>query len=279
MFLLNERMYKLQSAIQFDECFDNILKGKNIEQQLIKLERLLKDEFNIDAKIKIPKRSPKELYGMRVYPSKEELKRMALEVIETKKGLKFVKCKGVVIEIDRKLLNPKIGITNRELTAILLHEIGHKIYSNDHIKEYNEYLRRAAIASIGGWSIIIFATTTLASAIIISSLLSFYHNINTRILSDNTEIKADSLPVKYGYAVEISSSLKKLSNWNKPKKNKKDVKTFRFLKRAFESLSHLGVRRNQIPELLKQELKEADSEYQKKIIMEQLKKLEELEYE
>ena len=278
MFLLNERMYKLQSAIQFDECFDNILKGKNIEQQLIKLERLLKDEFNIDAKIKIPKRSPKELYGMRIYPSREELRRMALEVIETKKGLKFVKCKGVVIEIDRKLLNPKIGITNRELTAILLHEIGHKIYSNDHIKEYNEYLRRAVIAEIGSW-IMIFATTSAVSAIIITSLSLFYHNINTRILSDNTEIQADSLPVKYGYAVEISSSLKKLSNWNKPKKNKKDVETFRFLKRAFESISHLGVRRNQIPELLKQELKEADSEYQKKIIMEQLEKLEELEYE
>lgn len=77
----------------------------------------------------------KLFFGMRVYADIDGDD--AIEILEDSKPKIFSK---YYIEIDSKLYDPMLGLDEKELTAILLHEIGHIVYDATNIDEIKKHI-------------------------------------------------------------------------------------------------------------------------------------------
>ena len=81
------------------------------------LNRFFKDS---NCKEIIFTRSDKLFFGMCVYPHVD--KELVTAILQDDKPVRF---NQYTIEIDSKVLHPSLMITPREMTAMLMHEIGH----------------------------------------------------------------------------------------------------------------------------------------------------------
>jgi len=122
-------------------------------------------------------------------------------------------------------------LTSKELTAVILHEIGHSFYNTSKLSFIIPRLFKRVLAGISmklllfpGTSIIIF------SLLILMTPLSIYEHI--------AEYNADSFAVKYGYGDEIISALNKIEGLN-PEKNNNHNKVVKLLKKFFKYLYSL----------------------------------------
>lgn len=77
----------------------------------------------------------KMFFGMRVYPLFDG--DAALEIVGDGKSKLF---EYYYLEFDSKLFDPMLGLDEKELTAILLHEIGHIVYDLGTIDEVRKHL-------------------------------------------------------------------------------------------------------------------------------------------
>lgn len=74
-------------------------------------------------------------FGMCVYP--QVTKELVVEILQDDKNVRF---KEYSIEIDSKILNPMLGITPRELLAMVLHEVGHIVNDNGPVDEVRKVI-------------------------------------------------------------------------------------------------------------------------------------------
>lgn len=72
---------------------------------------------------------------MCVYP--QVTKELVVEILQDDKNVRF---KEYSIEIDSKILNPMLGITPRELLAMVLHEVGHIVNDNGPVDEVRKVI-------------------------------------------------------------------------------------------------------------------------------------------
>lgn len=115
-------------------CFDKmvtIMDELFIDHSASRLNELKQElnKFFVKSSCKeimLTNNSDKLFFGMRVYVeiSAEEVE----EIIQGNKSVAYAK---YYVEIDSKLIDPMIGLTGRELTAILLHEVGHIVYDTN----------------------------------------------------------------------------------------------------------------------------------------------------
>lgn len=154
------------------------------------------------------------LFVMSVFPDLSTMERI-IDACSKNSDIKAISKlwesnKRWTIEIDEKILNSSvIEVTEKELTAILLHEVGHIVCSNSIPTKISLILRYE------------IAKTSLANKMLMrdklfSSLLSL--PILDACTGDNKrdkssikeEIKADTFVKKMGYDKELSSVLNKL---------------------------------------------------------------------
>jgi hypothetical protein len=283
-----------------ERCFQDLLDGGEIPINLKGIREAVKKEFNIDASVRIVV-TKKGFFGMSVSPSRQELERIALEIVETNGGknggqVQFKQCTEVVIQMDSRIFTLRYKntgnkiFTARELTAMLLHEIGHKIHSNDIINDLKEmYIKNFGgffgAGIITGASVIPAATVGLGIATgtlpILTALLTIgcaigFTQINSSDNHNKTENDADSFPALYGYGNEMHSVLTKLRDMLSPDLNPRNGKDpidvwFRWVKEQF---SHIGIRRKNVVKVLKDELQHCQTDLEKEILIDQIKKIE-----
>lgn len=136
------------------------------------------------------------------------------------------KCDDWTIEIDNRILNDSIiNLTSNELTAMILHEIGHTVYSNS----IPQRVSRVMKFEFAKTSLLIKRFTKapifnrLLSIPIIDSC-SFRSPVNDSGIRN--EIIADKFVVRLGYGSYLSSALKKLiSTSNIDKRSSNDRMT------------------------------------------------------
>ena len=128
---------KKASFQYIDDCFRNIKYGKDMTQSFVSIVNTLKREFNIKVSIDIVKNTSNVFFGMNIYPSINDLRRIAdLMISDKTRSEEFIHSWNEIeewcIEID-SLLFDDLGfdIEAGELTALLLHEIGHVIFSDE----------------------------------------------------------------------------------------------------------------------------------------------------
>ena len=144
----------------------------------------------------------KLFFGMRVYPMLREP--------ETYKILHSddpVEIERYYVEIDSKLYDPMLGLTEKEVLAMLLHEIGHIVYDTstiDEVKKQIDYYLADSVDGIDG--IGKFNPKVIAYGI----KDAMFKQASLFAKFGNEEMIADAFVFSCGYGEELESGFKKI---------------------------------------------------------------------
>lgn len=146
----------------------------------------------------------KLFFGMRVYPVIN-----SEDIIDVLKDDKPLIINGYYVELDSKLFDPMLNLSERELTAMLLHEVGHIVYDTQTIDEVKKQVDMYLAASDdylsdkyskGYKEVLAYAMKD--SIIKIGSIFSKVGNY---------EIIADTFVSACGYGPDLASAFRKIS--------------------------------------------------------------------
>ena len=188
------------------------------------IEDVLDDVFDMKFHIKIikPKRND-PLYIMSVFPEESTIDKLVEAILneDSDTTLKNIwsKNKNWTIEIDNRILTGSyIDANSKELTALLLHEVGHVVYSNSVPHRMAKIMRyEFAKASIGAKNVFKHGVfkDVLKIPILKACLLENYRTDPAL----KKELKADVFAVKAGYGDELDSVLKKMISYSSTNKD------------------------------------------------------------
>lgn len=288
MNILNENNRLIDSKY-IEELFTDLQLNQNVNSTLNSIKKILNKSFQGTCEdIYIGnKTNDKKIYGMCVYPTVESLRELSLKIIkfdkeQSKEITKFVIGDNIryIIEIDPNLLYSKfINFTPAELTAVLLHELGHVTADSDFYNDlafaYNNALYNLAndkskLADNG------FRVNNKEMQVGMLYILSSIQS--TQIINKGNaqgEIEreriADKFVIDNEYGEALSSALKKLSKYylnNYKKQTKKDYE--RQMQLEAENIISLSksfdMRRNYVDEVLDAEMKKTPSNFLKKTL-------------
>ena len=206
---------KKESLLIIEESFRNIQHEKNIGKNLKLIESSIKREFGVSVKISIID-NKRQFFGMCVYPSPDEinkLTRMLLEANATMADVErlHVECisKGEhVVEIDSRLLyDHNINASAGEITAILLHEIGHILTSNNVVCRFERAKEYIFIKFDNRTRKLVKVLPMMVTLFNIVTLQIFSNHFNVNLMKEK---QADELALKMGYGQELADILGKL---------------------------------------------------------------------
>jgi hypothetical protein len=209
---------KKENVLFIEECFRNIQQEKEVDKNLRLIQSAVKREFNISLEISILD-NQKQFFGMCIYPSMNEIELLTMAMMSNGDGkVKFSDLENIhrdvmeksslVVEIDSLLLyDHNLNATAGEVTAILLHEIGHIVASNsivNRMRRAREYMAAKFDHNVRGLMKKIPIMNHLFSLV---SLQIFSHQLNIQLVKEK---EADELARKEGYGEELLSILNKL---------------------------------------------------------------------
>lgn len=205
---------------QIDHCFAQLKEStKNIEAIFREIESILKDTFHKNIQmVLIPAKKGDPFFVMSIFPDESTLDLLVQAIVDGS-GDQVIKkvwdeTENWTIEIDRRLFNEDfIRLTSKELTALLLHEIGHMVYSNSIPQRISKVMRlEYARANI--------EVKALMQKPFFRKILSLpildactYDNYKTQDKIKN-ELRADVFVVKMGYGKDLESALEKFIGAN-----------------------------------------------------------------
>ena len=208
--------------IKYDFCnFDEIAADIFVNPSYSNLSRL-KNELNKffkDAKcmdIIYTRNTDKLFFGMCVIPLIDD--DQVYKIVAEKTPIRFSQ---YYIEIDSKLLDVTLGLTDREFTAILLHEVGHLVKDSQPVEE----VRKCIDVYVSKEK----ETISLNDSANYREILRYgIQNTLRKVTSiferDDDEIFADEFAFACGYGEDLYNALNKLSKnsflINKDVKNK-----------------------------------------------------------
>lgn len=210
-------MSKRESLIFVEECIRNIQQEKEISKNVRLIESAIKREFDIPVKISIID-NDKKFFGMCVYPSVEEIQKLTEVLIADPSKKKFSEVEKIhrefmsksekVIEIDSILLyDHNINATAGEITAILLHEIGHVVGSNSLVNRMARAKEYMMMKFDNRTRKLIPVISFIPKLFNIVTLQIFSHQFNLQLMKEK---EADELAFKEGYGEELYNILGKL---------------------------------------------------------------------
>lgn len=171
---------------------------KNLEEQF----KGLKFEVHVVS------HTDENSFIMSVYPDRSFLDRIVEKLSGDSEHIEKIwsKIDKWVIEIDEIILHDD-KFTEQELTALLLHEIGHVIYSNAITTRLSTILRYEIIKSKYAEKVMLKDRIfrLLLSIPILDSCISDKHNSSIK-----EEVKADKFAIKMGYSKPLLSALNKI---------------------------------------------------------------------
>ena len=174
------------------------------------------------------------LYGMSVYPEVSTLDKVVSAVAAGKTDMVkqlWEKNKVWTVEIDMKLITiPELNCDEKEMTAMLLHEVGHIVCSNSIPQRINNILSYEIVKSSFNTKALLkdkIFRTIMALPILDCCVSNGKSNKELK-----KEISADNFVKKSGYSAYLIKVLDKLIAYNKKKssmstdKKMKDVAQF-----------------------------------------------------
>ena len=208
---------KKEAFKSIDDAFLVLQEDKASEtgKKIIKdsLNEIFDVEFDIEI---IPVNDNSPLFVMSVFPEKSVVSKIISSVttnsgnIETIKKL-WSQNKKWTLEIDERILNKNvINCTNRELTALVLHEIGHVVCTNS-IPSRISTIIQYEIAKSKLENKILAADKLFSKILALPILNACVSDSRKSDKPLSVEIKADNFAKKMGYQQELLSVLKKIT--------------------------------------------------------------------
>lgn len=208
-----------------EDAFRDLQEKKNVSNALRKIKSNLKETFpdkNINITI-IDNKLKKEFFIMSVFPDISTIDTIVDAIISEKNDDVIRKIWNGsdtwTVEIDSKILYEKVIDTNaKELTALLLHELGHIVYSNSIPQRISRVMRLEYARA--GMHIKALMKDRLFKQILRLPIINacLYDNYKTKDMIKK-ELKADVFVVKMGYADELNTVLTKLIALSNTPKN------------------------------------------------------------
>jgi hypothetical protein len=207
-------MSKSQDMILLEECFYDIKSKNNVNGAILRIQRVIKRNFDINFTINIVNNDTREFFGMSIYPNKNQIEKIIDAIVNKKSSTDVVidlwqKTDDWVLEIDSILLYDKnLNANPAEIVAVLLHEIGHVIYSNSIPQRVNRILRykmmhaNLALKKLISWP--------KAQKIIQLVFVDACSSKNFRYTNLKTERVADQFVEKMGYGENLNNFIDKL---------------------------------------------------------------------
>lgn len=158
-----------------------------------------------------------ELYIMSVYPEMSTIDKIVSSILNNKEDDVIKKIwetnKKWTIEIDDKFIQGSyIDCTDKELTACLLHEIGHVVYSNSLPMRISTVFRYEVTKSSFVNKALIRGDKIFRTILSLPILDACISDNKRDLKSIKEEVKADNFVKKIGYQKELQSVLTKLIN-------------------------------------------------------------------
>lgn len=209
---------KKESLLFIESCFRNIQHEKEISKNLKLIQNTVKREYGISLDISILD-NKKSFFGMCIYPSTGEIELLTKAMMSApnskvkyndleKLHREFMMKATMVVEIDSMLLyDSNLNASAGEVTAILLHEIGHIVASNsviNRMRRAKEYMMTKFDSNVRR---LIGQMPMIDNLFGLVSLQIFSNQLNIQLLKEK---QADELALKEGYGEDLFSILGKL---------------------------------------------------------------------
>lgn len=212
---------KKEKFDEIDSAFADIIASKSKQGALTKIEKNLKDVFHKDITVDIIDNTRGEMFIMSIFPDQSTIDKI-IDAIVNEKSDDLIRAAwnsspSWHIEIDNKILhNKELTFNSRELTAFLLHEIGHIVYSDSVPQRISRVMRleysRAHISIKKA-----LQDKTLGKILTLPIMnAGMYDNYRTGS-SLKKELKADVFVVKMGYGEDLDKALGKIIALSKTK--------------------------------------------------------------
>lgn len=205
---------KNENILFVEECIRNIQLEKNINKNITLIQNAIRREYGIDLDIRIVDNNSNQFFGMCIYPSINEIEKLTelmiqnVKVSEIEKMHRSMMKTTKIVEMDSILLyDPNINASASEVTAILLHEIGHIVAGETIVtraKKTKEYLLYRADSKVRS----LMRNNNFSKSIMTIPMLQIFSNqFNAQLI---IEKKADNFAVREGYEEDLFNILNKL---------------------------------------------------------------------
>lgn len=208
-----------EASVIHNRHLDNIIETlKRIQLHGVTSQRLEELKFNINkfmsdnscTQIIYTDNRDNLFFGMCVYPNltDDDTRRILCRKDRDidKKSYTYV------IELDSRLFDPMMGLTPTEITAILLHELGHIIINKNTINEINQ-MSNMIIAENPDYD---FGREFHRNVAFFKyAIYLTIRRMNSIFEKNQEEYIADGIVVEYGYGNELSSAFKKIMKQRK----------------------------------------------------------------
>lgn len=199
-----------KNLLEIENCIYNIKKGNFPDLQCEKIAKILSQEFKpvVVERVTVVHTTKKNtIFGSRVFPAKSHFDEIIEENrLEKRANIILQRC---VIELDSKVLF-EMDMNERQIVAILLHEMGHTLSDRKLIKP------RSLLSSV---CVIPLCLVSPGNHILFNLLLTgmasyYFYGVAKHIYLHKTEIEADSLAISCGYGEDLAQALDIISNYS-----------------------------------------------------------------
>lgn len=255
--------------------FKDIKIGKNTNANIRGIERILGRAFDLNVKIQIVNNNTGKFFGMTVTP--ERMDRILMAILEERSSREKLyevwrEEKNWVIEIDDLLLYDKnLNANPHEIVAVLLHELGHVVYSNEAVSRANRVIKMSLMEAGMKYKKVLSERkfSTLLQ-------LPLYESCNTKRFkirrdNDREEYIADKFVTNYGYGQYLVTFIEKLlkthgnSLIDRPSSDM-DSDVAVLVKWSVENVASLEFRKNKLKNSMKIEQRRTPSKVIKSIV-------------
>lgn len=266
---------KTEDLLSIEKAFKELKDKKNIRNNLDLIERVLSRSFDIKFEISIVENDTNEFYGMCIYPQMSTVDRLLVEILEGKNKSNTIyeiwqENKLWILEIDSILLfDRNLNANPAEITAALLHEIGHVISSNKIPGRIYRVLKYELMKL--NYSTKQLIKNPKVRSILGLSIIEACSSKNFSVISVDSEAVADKFVVKMAYGDELNQLLEKIikSQGNSlidRTENEMDNDVKSIVNWSLENISELMYRKTKLKSSLQTVLLQNPSKYVKKIV-------------
>lgn len=139
-------------------------------------------------------------FGMQVMPIIDP--KTTLDIVLSDDSVRF---KKYILELDSKLFS--IGLTKEELTAVLLHEIGHIVTNDVPAKQVRITIDKYFASKD---EVVKLKDSAQYTALLTFAIKDIIRKANSFIYMNNEEVKADAFVIMCGYGDHLESALNKV---------------------------------------------------------------------
>ena len=196
------------------ECFEDLKLGHNDTMALKQIKKVLVRLFNQNFEVIVCENKTNKFFGMSIFPDEETCQKLIDTLVLDKPHKQKIldiwsENNNWMIEIDSLLLKDKnLNANPSEMTAVLLHEIGHTIYANSIPARLFKVIR-FEMSNVRLMTRNMFKHKKFRT-LFFPAIVSGCGYKMFKYLGDNEEKEADKFVVKMGYGDHLNSFLDKL---------------------------------------------------------------------